>query len=686
MSAGAPGTPAPGGSSPPAGEHRRGSSESLLGLAVGALGAIAVLPVLVVGCIAALLLRRSRPRVLAGVVVATGAAAAVSVGLTPGWPTIETRYEAPYRAILASIGPHTPPLHLSAGVMAGTLWLALPAGVLAAGAWELRRRVGAKRAVKLQSLETPLRGEPSDARLAALRLRRADREAEQRVVLGTTASGRILATERSAHTAVVAPTRSGKTRGIVLPAILAWRGPVIATSSKADILFDLEHGSGALAWRARQGPVFIFDPSGASGYPSVRWSPLGRARTWPGALRAAFAVVSAAGAGEHADSTARFFSARAASVLSPALHAVALHGGGMAELGRIVRGASDLAALADVLEQALRAGGACPEAVHAVAALRSGSESSSGDVLATLNNILAPFVDNPKVAASTECCELSPEALIEAGGTLFVVSGPDSQRLAPLYSCLLDEIFAWISEHTMRSGPLDPRLLCALDEVANIAPIAELASLLSTVAGMGVTILSSWQSLSQMQGLGGASQILGNSTSKVFAPSSDPETLEYLGRALGSRLLWSQSLSSNVERGLLGAKRTADAHSVSTSLVERRLFSAEDFNCASGPLLLHPGLDPIELGWRWHDTTRKLRARSKLPLPEPGLVDPDVPEEPADDEPLTGVAGTAGRVAPAAAEIWALRDPYATGPAPVVRAVATPPGPGDPQLADDLEE
>ena len=55
--------------------------------------------------------------------------------------------------------------------------------------------------------------------------------------------------------AVVGPTGCGKTVGFAIPALLEWRGPVIATSVKADLVTaSLEH-------RRACGDVWIYDPT-----------------------------------------------------------------------------------------------------------------------------------------------------------------------------------------------------------------------------------------------------------------------------------------------------------------------------------------------------------------------------------------------------------------------------------------
>jgi type IV secretory system conjugative DNA transfer VirD4/TraG family protein len=64
---------------------------------------------------------------------------------------------------------------------------------------------------------------------------------------------------------------------VVIPAILEWTGPVLATSVKPDVI------KATRAHRERHGEVVVLDPLGASGLAGARWTPLASCRTWAGA-------------------------------------------------------------------------------------------------------------------------------------------------------------------------------------------------------------------------------------------------------------------------------------------------------------------------------------------------------------------------------------------------------------------
>ena len=79
-----------------------------------------------------------------------------------------------------------------------------------------------------------------------------------------------LHTQPETSVLVIGPTRSGKTAGLVVPNILDWNGPAIATSTKSELV-DLTAGH-----RQRIGPVYVYDPTGevSERVRTVTWSPL----------------------------------------------------------------------------------------------------------------------------------------------------------------------------------------------------------------------------------------------------------------------------------------------------------------------------------------------------------------------------------------------------------------------------
>jgi type IV secretion system protein VirD4 len=136
-----------------------------------------------------------------------------------------------------------------------------------------------------------------------------------RLVLGRVA-GRLVAAEQRHSVIVIAPTQSGKTTGLAVPAVLEWDGPVLACSVKTDLLRD------TLARRARLGDVKVFDPTAITGFPRAGWSPLGASHTWQAARETADRLVASAQPA-HGSGEASFWNQAGARYLAPLLFAAA---------------------------------------------------------------------------------------------------------------------------------------------------------------------------------------------------------------------------------------------------------------------------------------------------------------------------------------------------------------------------
>ncbi|MGH9067545.1 MAG: type IV secretory system conjugative DNA transfer family protein [Acidimicrobiales bacterium] len=607
-----------------------------------AAGILALLPVIVVAGLVAVVPRVARIRWwMTGIAGAVGAAV---VAIVPGWPPAGHDYELAWQHLIHSHGAAW------AGPLGLSMVAAAPVGLLvgAGGSvwWERKSPApsggGLSRLFGRGKGGKPFTGgglhpdTPVAARkeLARLRVRS---EPGDRLVLGR-AGHALVAAERHRHTLVLAPSRAGKGRGVMIPAVLGWSGPVAHTSSKPDALWDAEHRMGALAHRERLGEVAIFDPAGTSGHPCVPWSPLGRAVTWQGALRTSRSLITAAGRGgasrSRGDGNSSFFSARSESVLAVYLRAAAESERDMGwVLGLVRKGlrpevGKELRAILESAE---------PEAREAVEAVASGGKNSSQDVMSTVLTLLRPWED-PAVCAATAVPEWDPAELLEAGegkaNSLFVVYGPDANRLSALYATLLDEVVSAAQRRYHAAGrPLDPPLLLALDEVAQ-APLDGLQRLPAEGGGEGIVIATAWQSYGQIgstYGTEATSTILANSAAPIVFPTDDPESGEYVSKLLGSVEI-TQTSTSKPKRG---------EESTTTSLGSRTAVDPGALRTMADPLLLYTGIKPIPIKMRNYDQDRHLKARATLgrtdaPTAPSAAHDahPDSPAAPPPPEPV----------------------------------------------------
>jgi type IV secretion system protein VirD4 len=215
---------------------------------------------------------------------------------------------------------------------------------------------------------------------------RVDGPVKGRLIVGK-ADGRLIAAEHGQSVAVIGPTRSGKTTGLAVPAILEWDGPIIATSVKTDLVRD------TLAWPERQGEVWIYDPTASTGLPGATWPPLAACDSRQGAQRVASwlaATVKESGGGL---TDGDFWYASAAKLLSPLLYAAAFDGYTMADVVRWV----DTQEQAEPRAALERSG--CVEALNAAQASLNRDPRQRSSVYTTAETVLAAYAD-PSVAAS----------------------------------------------------------------------------------------------------------------------------------------------------------------------------------------------------------------------------------------------------------------------------------------------
>jgi type IV secretion system protein VirD4 len=159
------------------------------------------------------------------------------------------------------------------------------------------------------------------------------------------------------HLLVMAPPRTFKT-AFLADVILRYPGPVIATTTKADV-FALTSGV-----RARRGPVHVFNPQAIGGVPSTfRWSPVAGCEDPATAIRRADAFAHAVSQKGVEDGT--FWSAKASDYLRAYFHAAALKGADLRTVAAWVAGADP-----GLAEEILAAAGA-HEWAYTLSELRS---------------------------------------------------------------------------------------------------------------------------------------------------------------------------------------------------------------------------------------------------------------------------------------------------------------------------
>ena len=343
-----------------------------------------------------------------------------------------------------------------------------------------------------------------------------------RIVVGS-AGRRLVAIEHRHSLLVVGPPQTGKTAGLAIPAILEWPGPVLVTSSKADVLEQTRRA------RSARGQVMVYDPIGDPAG-TVGWTPLAAVRDWSGALSVARALMSARASGVVGDDD--FWHASAEAALAPLLRAAALTG----DMSRLVEWL-DRGEDADDEVGAVLAATGDPLARSAWRGVTALDGRTRSGVVATARTALAGWWD-PRVLGAAHA-GITPDRLLDGSASLFLVAPSHEQdRLRNIYAAIVTEMTRAVFIRRMRTGaPLDPPLLVVLDEAAHIAPVRDLAMLAATGPEPGIQLVTIFHDHAQIRDIYGirAASVLANHRARLVLPGvGDPETLERISRSLGT--------------------------------------------------------------------------------------------------------------------------------------------------------
>ena len=453
---------------------------------------------------------------------------------------------------------------VAAAVVAGRRRERRPAGTARAGGGDLRR----------------LRARPGTGRL----------------ILGR-AGRRLVAVESRHSLLVLGPTQSGKTTALAVPAILEWPGPVIATSTKGDLLAD------TLAWRATLGPVHVFDPAGATPYARSGWSPLAGCEAWPVAMRRAWELSMAAKAAVGGTmSLGDFWFASAAKSLAPYLAAAAATGEDMGGVARWID-AEEKKEVGAIL------GRRCAEAAAAHAATFRREDRARSSLFQVMQQMVGAYLD-PAVAASSATADIVPATLVAGGTSTLYICAPhhDQARLRPVFAALVAQVLAAVYQRSAATNaPLDPAVLLVLDEAANIAPVEDLPAVASTAAALGLQLVTVFQDLAQIRGRygGAAGTVVNNHRAKLVLPGvADLDTLDLASRLVGEEEVDKDSTTVD----------SAGRRSATSAAHWRRLLPPESAcRLRDGEaVLLYGNLAPARLRLRPWFGVRALRRRAAL--------------------------------------------------------------------------
>ena len=274
----------------------------------------------------------------------------------------------------------------------------------------------------------------------------------------------------------------------------------------------------------------MFDPSGSMPLPRwvtrLCWSPVVGCETFDRAVAMAHALAQAARPGASLSESAHWVE-RAEALLAPLLFAAALGGRSIASLCQWVLARRSAASPKPCRGRRTRAGRRHPD--------RRGRHRRAGALgnLLDRRRICSSAYRSDAVLESAVTPNFDPVAFAASSDTLYICAPAQVQdQLAPLVVALLEAIRAATFARPADAAPV----VFALDEVANIAPLASLPALAAEGGGHGLVTLACLQDLSQARFRWGevAEGFLTLFGAKVILPGiADYRTLQLISALAG---------------------------------------------------------------------------------------------------------------------------------------------------------
>ena len=421
----------------------------------------------------------------------------------------------------------------------------------------------------------------------------ADHPSGDGVVLGWLGR-RLLQAPREDNVLLLGVQRSGKTSTVVIPTLLSWRGAVVATSTKEELV-EL-----TAARRKTLAPVWVFAPLDtehtwleALGMEAATWNPVADVATCGEAAELAdhFTAEGKRGPAAH-------WYLSAANLLTGLIAYSHERDGDIRSLVALLNRTpqSDYLAMAAVTSD--------PTASDLLIAFGRTPEREAGSIASTARASLSLWIDERVAAATTRTeRELNLDQLLEEGGTLYLVApAEEAERCRPLFSALISTLLRKATARARaRGGVLTPRLLLALDEAANFARVPRLAGYASSGPGQGIQLLLCYHDLAQIEAGYGpeeARTIWNNCRARVLLPGQgDLKTLEQFSRAIGDETRLYRSVQSGQRR-----------EGTSEQRVGRPLMTVDELRRLASAVLVYANAPPARLELRRWDQVPAWRA------------------------------------------------------------------------------
>ncbi|MGW0712417.1 type IV secretory system conjugative DNA transfer family protein [Streptomyces sp. NPDC002643] len=277
-------------------------------------------------------------------------------------------------------------------------------------------------------------------------------------------------------------------------ALLDAEGPALVVTSDPTLWSDTKDA------RAKLGPVLLYDPTHLCDTPArLHWSPTTGCEDKATAATRATALLAPIRPTAKIDQAV---AETAETLLRSYLHAAATDGRTIRHLHRWAQGTGIQDAVRILRTNPKAAPGAAGELESALTShpeRRDMAQQLTGRALSALSTVNIRESCTPNRADS-----LSLDSFLHEGGTLYVIGTPiEDPKPNPSAMPLLTALASSVVERGRRvaerssSGRLDPPLTLILDDVAAVAPLPQLPSLLTTGHAQGLPTLALLRSQEQ---------------------------------------------------------------------------------------------------------------------------------------------------------------------------------------------
>ncbi|HUY73234.1 MAG TPA: type IV secretory system conjugative DNA transfer family protein [Candidatus Dormibacteraeota bacterium] len=425
------------------------------------------------------------------------------------------------------------------------------------------------------------------------RLTSPEKPAGDGIVLGWLGR-RLLQSPAEDNVLILGVQRSGKTSTVAVPTLLTWQGPVVATSTKEELVRLTS------AARRRRGPIWVFAPLDRDqswmeplGLQAATWNPVDEALDCGAAAELADYFTAE---GKRGPSTHWYLSA--ANLLTGLLAFAREREGDM----RTVLITLNRTAQAEYLQLAgVVADQTAADLLHAFSMT---PDREAGSIASTARSCLSLWIDERvALATSSGGNQIDLDQLLADAGTLYLVApAEEAERCRPLFSALIASLLRRATTRARgQGGALSPRLLVALDEAANFARIPRLAGYASSGPGQGIQLLLCYHDLAQIEGAYGfeeARTIWNNCRARLLLPGQgDLKTLEHFSRAIGDETRFYDSAHHSRRETSSSEQRTG-----------RPLITVDELRRLDQAVLLYANVPPARLSLRRWDQVPAWRA------------------------------------------------------------------------------